>query len=121
MVGPAITPLSALFYRAHRLVVSAYERVDGHNRLGRDIEIDPAFDATSQLRASSPSTIAVRGMPRWTQSNAKQQVAGPRGTQPDDSAANGSGSVQFRCATYCSIVTYTTNILGGKGDVAQRH
>ena len=52
MVGPAITPLSALLYR---LVVTAYERVDGHKRLGRDIEIDPAFDAAP--RASSPSQL----------------------------------------------------------------
>ena len=55
-----------------------YEQVDGHNRLGRDIEIDPAFEVATRERRRLRNH---RGA-RYASMNAKQQVAGPRGAQP---------------------------------------
>ena len=55
-----------------------YEQVDGHNRLGRDIEIGPAFDVATRERRRLHNQ---RGA-RYASMNAKQQVAGPRGAQP---------------------------------------
>jgi hypothetical protein len=54
------------------------ERVDGHNRLGRAIEIDPSFDAASCERRRLHNHCGAR----YASMNAKQQVAGPRGAQP---------------------------------------